>query len=724
MNSIVDDMARAGKEPDPLLDCLVTLTVLHQRPMSAEALLAGQPITPGKMSAEIFSRAAHRAGLSARLVRRNLGAISPLALPAVALLNDGGACVLTGLDDREAKVIHPETGMGVRSVSIDELDQHYSGWVFFSQPLFRLDERADEHKVTTSPSWFWGNLLSFRKEYIDVALASVLINLFALASPLFTMNVYDRVVPNNAKETLWVLAIGVGIVFFFDFLMRMLRGYFLDVAGKKMDVLLSSLLFQQVMGIRLAGRPASAGAFANNLKEFETLRDFFTSATLTAVIDLPFVIIFLAVIFMIGGPLGWVPLLAVPFVVLSGLLLQAPLNAVIQENFKEAAQKHGILVEAISGLESIKGAGGEGRMQAIWEHLVNLTSRSGLKSRLYSSLAVNFTNTVQQAVTVVMVVYGVYIIADGELTTGGLIACTILAGRVLAPLGLVAGLMVRYQHTKMALKGLNGIMKLAVERPHDKTFLHRPVLRGEIEFCNVTFNYPEQKSAALENVSFKIGAGERVAFLGKIGSGKSTIEKLIMGFYQPTSGTILVDGVDINQIDPVNLRRNISYVPQDIQLFYGTVKDNITLGMPYASDAEVLRAAQIAGVDKFTNRHPMGFDMPVGENGFGLSGGQRQSIACARGLVNDAPIIVLDEPTSSMDNVSESAFLQALIDSADGKTLLLVTHKMSMMPMVTRLIVIDGGRVVADGPRDAVLQTLSRGMQTPAVQQSQGGEQA
>jgi ATP-binding cassette subfamily C protein LapB len=287
-------------------------------------------------------------------------------------------------------------------------------------------------------------------------------------------------------------------------------------------------------------------------------------------------------------------------------------------------------------------------------------------------------------------------------------------------LGQIAGLLVRYQQTKMALKGLNEIMKLPVERPRDTVFLHRPVLHGSIEFCNVTFVYPGQKEVVLENVSFKINPGERVAFLGKIGSGKSTIEKLLMGFYQPTEGTILIDGVDINQIDPINLRRNISYVPQDIQLFYGTVKDNITLGTPSASDAEVLRAAQIAGVDRFTNRHPMGLDRPVGENGFGLSGGQRQSIACARAFVNNAPIVILDEPTSSMDNVSEMSLLQALQVHLVGKTMLLVTHKMSMMPLVTRLIVVEGGKMVADGPRDAVIQALSKGMPTPANQANRG----
>jgi ATP-binding cassette subfamily C protein LapB len=542
-----------------------------------------------------------------------------------------------------------------------------------------------------------------------VLLASLLINLFALVMPLFIMNVYDRVVPNDTTETLWALAVGVLIVLGFDFVMRMLRAYLVDIAGKRIDVILSANIFEKSMGLRMEARPASVGSFASNIHEFESFREFITSATITALVDLPFVILFIAVIFWIGGPVGVVPLLAVPLIILVGVMLQRSLGEIIQTSFRCAAQKQGLLIESLSTIETVKAISAEGVLQRRWEQLVGTVARLGIKARTLSSAIINISVTVQQLASVGVIVVGVYLISERELTVGALVACTILTSRALAPLGQVAGLMTRYHQSKSALATLNNIMQLPVERPPAKSFVHRPKIRGEIEFRNVTFSYPGQQNPALSNVSFRLAAGDRVGLIGRIGSGKSTVEKLVLGLYKPTSGSILIDGVDINQIDPAVLRRNIGYVPQDVVLFYGTVKENIMFSAPYADDAAMLRAAEVAGVTEFVHPSAQGFDLRIGERGEGLSGGQRQTVAVARALLLDPPVLIMDEPTNALDNRSEETFKGKLEKTLPGKTFLLVTHRASLLSLVPRLMVLDGGRIVADGPKEQVMQALSGG---------------
>ncbi|HET6467368.1 MAG TPA: type I secretion system permease/ATPase [Geminicoccaceae bacterium] len=701
---------------DPLLDSLVCLARLLERPASPQALTAGLPLpADGRLTPELFIRAAGRAGLSARLLRRSLPAIDRRALPAVLLLEGRGACVLVrrhepvGGGAGEVEIVLPESGQGAVRLPLGEIEARYTGYALFARPELRLAPGDDSETAERSGHWFWGTILRQWPVYGEVAVAAVLINLFALASPLFVMNVYDRVVPNHAIETLWVLAIGATTVFVFDFVIRTLRGYFVDTAGRMADLRLASRIFEQVLGIRMAVRPGSAGAFANNLREFETLRDFFTSATLTALVDLPFVLLFLAVVWAIGGPVALIPAVAIPLVIGLGLLLQIPLNRVVRRTFKEAAQKHGVLVETISGLETIKSVGAEGRMQRAWERFVAATAASANRSRLLSSITVNLAATATNLVTVGVVIVGVYRIGDGLMTVGALIACSIIAGRAMAPLGQVAQVLSRFHQARTAYDALDRLMRLPVERPPSIRFVHRPHLEGAIEFRQVTFAYPNQKAPALAGVSFKIAPGERVGLIGRIGSGKTTIEKLILGLYAPDTGSILIDGTDIRQIDPADLRRNIGCVPQDVVLFSGTLRDNITLGAPHADDAAMLRAADLAGVGEFASRHPLGYDMNVGEHGGALSGGQRQAVAVARALLADPPILVLDEPTSAMDNGAENRLRTRLGEEPYGRTIVLVTHRASLLALVDRLIVMEAGRVVADGAKDQVLKALASG---------------
>ncbi len=708
------DTAPAARPLDPLLECLVAMTTLLERPQSADALVAGLPIGDAGLTPALFIRAAERVSISARLVRRELDDIPELLLPCVLLLADGGACVLLEREgETTASVTLPETGRGAAEVPLDDLRRRYTGHVLFARPEYRFDARSAATENEAPYHWFWGALAKFWKIYAQVGIASLFVNLFAIASPLFIMNVYDRVVPNRAESTLWVLALGIVTVLLFDFVLRNLRAYFIDTAGRSADVILASRIFQQILGIRMAARPASAGALANQLREFESLRDFFTSATLVSVIDLPFILLFVAMIFYVGGWIGIIPLLAVPAVIGAGYLLHRPLANIVGRSARELAQKHALLVESISGLETIKSLGAEGRIQRRWEAFVGATSKSAMQARSLSQLGLLFTNLVIQLTTIAVVVGGVLTMIYGEgearLTIGALIACTILTGRAMAPLGQIAAVLVRFDQAVTALRTLDSIMRLPVERPAGSAFLHRPHLHGAVEFKDVTFRYPNQDLAALDNVSFTLPAGGHVGIIGRIGSGKSTIERLLLGLYAPQSGSVRIDGTDIQQIDPADLRRNIGYVPQDVFLFYGSVRDNIAAGAAEADDAAILRAARIAGVDNFISKHPRGFDLQVGERGEAISGGQRQAIAIARALVSDPPILVLDEPTSAMDKGSEQWFLGRFAEIAKGRTLIVVTQRVSMLALVDHLLVMDDGKLVTQGPKDEVLASLGSG---------------
>ena len=695
---------------DALTSCLVILTRLFHRPYSAQALTAGLPLENSRLTPELFPRAAKRGGLSSRVVKRTMAQISPLTLPAILLLTDGRACVVTARDNQgNWTVIQPESGVGETLVAGQALEREYAGYVIFSRPAFKFDARAQEESIPRVHHWFWGVMQRAWPLYSEVFIASFLINVFALVTPLFAMNVYDRVVPNQAMETLWVLSIGVFLMGVFDFVMKMLRGYFLDVAGKQVDTVLSATIMEKILGLKTAVRPPSVGGMANTLHEFESFRDFITSATTTTLIDLPFVILFLLFITWIGGWMVMVPLLTIPLIIGASLGLQRPLEKYLAQSMRVGSQKQALLIEALGGMETIKAMGAESPIQRKWEQILGEAGRVGITAKLLSSLIMYSTAFIQQVAYVAGIVFGVYLIADHALTVGGLIASTIFIGRALAPFAQIAGLITRYYQTLNSLRGVDNIMKLEVERPPEKNFVQRPFFKGDIEFRGVVFAYPGQEVPALNNVSLKINHGERVGIIGRIGSGKTTIEKLLLGLYEPTEGSIWVDGLDLQQIDPADLRRNVGYVPQDATLFFGTVKDNIVLGAPYVDDAAVFRAADIAGVSEFVLRHPKGYDMPIGERGEGISGGQRQSISIARALLLDPPIMMMDEPSNSLDNRSEEAFKARLGPHLQDRTLIIVTHRASLLTLVNRLIVMDSGRVIADGPKEQVLEALSGG---------------
>jgi ATP-binding cassette subfamily C protein LapB len=695
---------------DPLLECLVLLTQQSQRPFSAQVLVDGLPLVDGRLTPRLFLRAAARAGFAAKVAQRPLRKLSKLLLPAVLLLKDEQACILQKIDfaKSEAEIQQPESG-GVMTLSLEELDALYTGFVIFLRAEYSFGETTTREMDDRGGHWFWSTLWRSARIYRDVLLASLLINIFVLANPLFVMNVYDRVVPNNAVETLWVLAVGVLVVYLFDFGLKMLRAYFIEVAGKKSDVLLSARLFEKVMGLRYDAMPASVGAFASNLREFESIRNFLSSTTNTVLIDIPFMLLFLLVISWIGGPLVVVPAMAIPIILIYALIIKPRLRRSIEHTFTASAQKNGTLVESLTAMETLKTQRAASPMQGRWESAVGYIANWGLKSRMLSSSVANVAGFVQQLASVLLVIGGVYMIMEQTLSMGGLIACVILSGRAIAPLGQIAGLIAHYEQSLKALKTLDEIMALPDEHEAGRRYVHRPELKGGVEFKEVSFTYPATEYGALHGVSFRLQPGERVGLIGRIGSGKSTIQKLLLGLYRPADGAISIDGIDLNQIDPTDLRRSVGYVPQDVMLFAGTVRDNITIGLPHATDAQILTAARLAGVESFVNQHPLGFDMPVGERGGRLSGGQRQAVALARALLHEPSVLVLDEPSNSMDNASEEAMRRQLKGFIKNRTLLMVTHKMSLLDLVDRLIVVDAGRILADGPKDSVLEALKQG---------------
>lgn len=698
-------------QQDELLEALVFLTRFYGVPNSRDALVTGLPLPSGRLSPALFPRAAERAGLAVRQALQPLAQLSPLLLPCVLLLRSGGACILVEWDAEQgrAKVIFPQAGDAEQTLSAGQLEEEYSGQLFFVKKQFRFDARSPKVLETRHGHWFWSTLLESRGIYRDVLVASILINLFAIASPLFTMNVYDKIVPNLAFDSLWVLAVGAVVVFTFDFVMRQLRSYFIDVAGKKSDMLLSAKIFAKVMGMRMEARPASTGAFAKHLQEFESIREFFTSATVSTLIDLPFAFLFLFIIWIFAGPMVVVPLVAIVILVIYSIYIQSPLKRSIEEGSRLASQKNANLIESIAGLETVKIFGAQSLFQYRWEQAVAHISTWGVQTRRITNTMSSLASYIQQMVTVGLIIVGVYQISDGNVTMGGMIAAVMLSSRAIAPMVQLSVLSTRYNQAKSALQILEQIMASPDEQEEGKQYVHHPVIEGLIEFDNVSFKYPGMETSTLHNINLRIQPGEKVAIIGRIGAGKTTLEKLLMGLYRPSDGSVRLDGYELDQIPPSVLRRNIGCVPQDVTLFFGTVRDNIMLGNPLVDDQQVLRAAKRAGVTQFTNQDPNGLDKQIGEGGRQLSGGQRQAIVLARSLLNDPPVMVLDEPTSNMDNRSELQIKNELARLGSETTLLLITHKTSMLDVVNRVIVMEQGQIVADGPKEQVLQQLREG---------------
>lgn len=696
---------------DPLLDCLVELTRIYARPSTRSALTAGLPIGKLGLTPSLFHRAATRAGLATKVVKIGLIALQPALLPCILILDNNRACVLLSINvaENSASVLFPETGQGAVTIGMHELEAQYTQRAIFSRPRFRLDSRSPEVSNVAGRHWFWSAFIEQMPLYRDVLVAAFLVNLFAIAVPMFSMNVYDRVIPSRAEETLWMLAVGVLLTVAFDYILKMIRSHFVDLAGTRIDVKLSALIMERVLGMRLIDKPLSVGSFAQTLRSFESVRDFMSSATVTTIIDLPFAIFFVVIIGWISWPLIFIPIIIAIIVILYSLYVKRQVHALTEQSSRTTALRNATLIESLSALETLKALGAENHIQARWESISAQLAKVTSSIRHKSHSATGLVASMSSVAVVLNVILGVYLIDLKMLTMGGLIASGMLISRVIGPLAQMVGLIMQYENARISLSMLEEQMKKPKERSDETTYVHRDHIQGNIEFQDVKFSYPGQESFALNGVSFKINQGEHVAVIGKTGSGKTTLTRLMMGMYQPKEGAVRVDGIDLRQLDPADLRANIGCVEQHTVLFFGTLRENITLGAPYAEDSQILQAADVGMLSDMINKHPRGFDMLVGERGEFLSGGQRQCVAIARAALMSPSILLFDEPSSAMDFTTESAFIEKMRAYTQDKTMVVVTHRMSLLALADRVIVLDQGRVVADGPKDAILEAINSG---------------
>ena len=575
---------------------------------------------------------------------------------------------------------------------------------------------SSEHEIKPASqprfaAWLMEPMRRNRAIYMKVALAAVVINIFGLMTSLFTMIVYDRVVPNNATSSLVALSIGLAIVVVFDFVLKLLRAYFVDVAGASIDRDVGETLFERLLRLRLDLKKGSTGSLTSMMRELEALRDFFTSATLTAVVDLPFILLTIFVIAIIGGWVALVPALMVPLVIIVGALTQPAMDRLSAKAMGEGMAKQSVLVETIGGLETVKAAGAGPLLSRRWDRAMENHSDSSLRQRLISSIGITTATSAGTLSYAGVVIVGVGMIATQDLTMGGLIACSILGGRAVAPLAQISQLLSRMTSTRTAYRQLNEMMSLPPEGPVGEG-LKLAGMKGRIEFRNVSFRYPGAPEKTLEDLNFTIQPGEHVALLGRVGSGKSTIARLVLGLYPPEEGLVMIDGTDIRQLDPLEMRRYIGAALQESVLLTGSVRENIGLARAHVDDEELLRAAELSGTHSFMGTIANGYDLRLADRGEGLSGGQRQSIALARALAGRPPVLVFDEPTSAMDAQTETGLIQRLRDELKDRTLVLITHRPPLLALVSRILLIERGRVAMDGPRDEVLKQITR-QQTP-----------
>ncbi|PIE44490.1 MAG: type I secretion system permease/ATPase [Gammaproteobacteria bacterium] len=684
---------------------LHTETLCHSLGLAAEA----QTIEPSHVL-----EFAEKAGIAARFVRQDLVSIHALTLPVLLILKDGSGCLLNRIDNNQADCLFSD--QLCHGVPIDELKGNYSGYCFFlgKEPDNLSQAGAD---VRDKNAWFSQAIRRSLPIYRDILIASFAINLFVLAVPMFSMNVYDRVVPNFATDTLWVLASAVIMIIGFDGLLKFLRVNFIELATKKSDILISSLLFEKVMDLRMAAGPRNVGGFASNIKEFDSIKHFMSSSVILFVIDLPFAVLFLGMIFYVGGVLVAIPIACMLLLLVYVAIIRKPLFASIAASFEDGVQKNALLIESIAGLKNIKLFNAGGKFRARWERLVSTLAGHSIKSRFLSSSITTVMGMLVQLNSVFVVAWGVYLIQDGDLTMGGLIAVMILSSRAISPVGQVASLLASYDQTKVAYSSLKQIMALPAELESQQNFLNPKQLDGDIRFKDVTFTYPGSEKPSVSGVSFHIRPGEKVAILGANGSGKTTIHKLIAGFYQPQQGSILIDNLDIAAISPIFLRQQIACVPQDIVLFAGTLRDNLTLKNVPITDDNLIAAIHLAGLEPLIEGCPQGLAMPISEGGANLSGGQRQAIAIARAFTGSPTIALLDEPSHSMDGKSETEFVRRLEASTRDRTLIVSSHKNALLSLVNRVIVIDQGRIVFDNSKQKFMQTFYG--QKPAVKDKQ-----
>jgi ATP-binding cassette subfamily C protein LapB len=708
--------AESSREIDPVLDCLTYLAREADRPSSPVLLRAGLALSDdGTLPFHQIEPALEQVGMRAETISRKLRGWPKGKLPAVLELADNRAVVLVEMRDADALVYAPGAAEPMW-VKASEIGPAYTGRAVIveTDPTREREGERPWDKAKRS-HWFWSEVWKVRGEFWPVLLAALIVNLLAFAMPLFTMNVYDRVIPNKAISTLWVLALGVILALAFDFTLRVARARLIDEVGRSLDAKLSQKLFEKVMNLPMAERQGSTGAFARRVSEFEMVRDFFASTTVVLTVDVVFLVLFLALITVLAGWLVLVPIVGIVMMLVAGLSLQKSMGRAALDAQADSSLQHSILVESISGAETLKAVRAEGQMLGKWRRYSAMSAATQERMRKLTAVAVNLASISQQLISVGLLIGGFYRFQEGEMTMGAIIAIIMLSGRSLQPVGQLAFLVTRGKQAFTTLASLQRMMDAGDERQSSMRSIVPEIRAGHIELKDVAFRYPNASRESLSDINLKINPGERIGIIGRVASGKSTLGRVLGGLYPPTSGEMLVDGLDSRQYHPHQLRDAFRFVAQDADVFSGTVRDNLMLGAARADDNQLIDAVVRSGADIFLSRDAAGFDLPVGERGSRLSGGQRSLLVLARALVSPSKLLFLDEPTGAMDTQTELYFIEHLRTAlAPDQTLIVSTHRNNMLSILDRLIVIDGGKILADGPRDEVLKHMTAVAQPPA----------
>jgi ATP-binding cassette subfamily C protein LapB len=677
---------------DPLVLGLVELCRANGIAAAPERLSDGLPHdADGRLSVNATARALRRVNMSCRLAEGRIDAIPQEALPVLLFIEGGRTVLLDSRTNTSVLLVVPEAGGGKVEWSREALDAAYTGRYLAAKPVDVVSQRLGENDPDRS-HWILGPVFGNLGIYRDVLLASLVANILAVTIALFSMQVYDRVVPNQVFDTLWIMASGVGVAIVLEFVLRIMRAKLIDVSGRDLDLQLSARLFERVANLRLSHQPRSSGAFANQVRDFSTVREFFTSGTVGAMCDLPFVLIFIGIIAFIGGPVALVVVFGGALMIVPGLLMQRRLATASRQNTRESAALNGLLLETVSHLETVKAARAEGRLHRSYVQLTATMAETAIKAREQTTLLVQIASSTQQICYALAVIVGVYQISAGSMTTGSLIACTLLTSRTLSPLAQVAGLLARWQQVRAAMENLDAIMEMPVERPADRHYLHAPDVQGGYKIADVTYAHDKEGGIVLNIKSLSIAPGERIALLGGNGAGKSTFLRLLAGLTDPLTGTILLDNLALGQIDPIDRRRQIGYLPQSSALFQGTLRENLTLDHGLYDDEELFTALDAVGLGGHVRKHVRGLDLQIYGNG-NVSGGQRQAIGLARIILQDPKVLILDEPTSAFDHVTEQRVVQFLQEWMKGRTAIISTHKRELLALTERAVILRDGAI-------------------------------
>jgi ATP-binding cassette subfamily C protein LapB len=698
-----------SREIDPVLDCLAFVARQADRPSSPVLLRAGLALAAdGRLPFHQVEPALEQVGMRADPIVRRLKAWPSGKCPAILELEDDRAAVLLDVRDRDGLIYAPGLAEPMWT-KLAELEPVYTGrGVVVETDPTRERENERPWDEAKRRHWFWSEVWKVRREFWPVLLAALIVNLLAFAMPLFTMNVYDRVIPNKAVATLWVLALGVLLALVLDFTLRVARARLIDEVGRRLDAKLSQKLFEKVMNLPMSDRQGSTGALARRVSDYEMVRDFFASTTVVLAVDLTFLFLFLGFITLVGGWLVLVPIAGIAIMLTAGISLQKQMGRVALDAQADSSLQHSVLIESISGAETLKAARAEGQMLGRWRRYAGMSAATSERMRKLTAVAVNLASISQQTISIGLLVGGFYRFQEGEMTMGAIIAIIMISGRSLQPVGQLAFLITRGRQAIATLTSLQRMMEAEDERQAAVRSIVPEIRAGHIEFRDVSFRYPNASRDSLAGVNLKVNPGERIGVIGRVASGKSTLGRVLCGLYAPTSGEMLVDGLDSRQYHPHQLRESFRFVSQDADVFSGTVRDNLMLGASQADDSQLIDAVVRSGADIFLSRDAAGFDLPVGERGSRLSGGQRSLLVLARALVSPSKLLFLDEPTGSMDTQTELYFIEHLKTAlAPDQALIVATHRHNMLSILDRLIVIDGGKIIADGPREEILKHLT-----------------